>query len=269
MSWETLSELQEYDEVTNSYTNQVYETDGSFVKVFDQVSSTTVARALKTAVKGDFDWVSAEERSVKERNAGQILEPYGIPVPEVIDYGTLDGGKQYVELDSIEGPDAFSFLYNDADTEQAEKFGRIEGHRLNALHQDGISPVDSGWANRIVTDNNVWWIDNEFLTTEATAAEMQGDLEKILQSGLETSRRKIRCSDRRIRTELRRLFLRKRYCRGHNLRHGRRRPAKPKRGNSKHLEKRKFRTFPAGRRGRARNSRTRRRTGNAREGLKN
>lgn len=184
MAWENLSELQEYDEVTNSYTNQVYETDGSFVKVFDQVSSTTVARAVKTALKGEFDWVSAEERSVKERNAGQILEPYGIPVPEVIDYGTLDGGKHYVELDSIEGPDAFSFLYNDADAEQAEKFGRIEGHRLNSLHQDGISPVDSGWANRIVTDNNVWWIDNEFLTTEATAAEMQGDLEKFYRAAL-------------------------------------------------------------------------------------
>lgn len=183
MSWSTLSDLEQYDECLSSSTNEVYETPDSYVKVLNDSSLTCLSRSTKTAIHGEFNWPSAEERYENELLAAEELPEYGIKVPEIIDSGELEEGLKYIETEKIEGKQAIAYLEQTDDIEALQEIGAIEGRRLRRLHDEGRSPIDGSWQNRIVSDSGeLYWVDHEFYNNDVSDWEMFGDLGKVLKS---------------------------------------------------------------------------------------
>lgn len=182
--------LEEAEQVEGGVTNDVWATDNRIVKRYSRGSF--LGSILKAAglSKKEIEDLGPAARIENEKTAEEYFFNKEIQAPEIVnsDYlfaGDLNQGFKpgyYAVFEKVDGT-SFGESIAELDLDQTYEVARKIGGSLSELHEDGYARRDSRGENlmfELGKNPDLYWIDNEFFTDDASEFEKSVDIHTFL-----------------------------------------------------------------------------------------
>lgn len=149
--------------------------EGNYVSEYDEVNLDILDPPFKNLRSGNIFPPKGHEKVQNEVDADEKLTEKYIAHQEVIDYSTEDGK---VVTKEIEDATEIKTYLEEAEIEEVSSVGESMGHLIADIHRFGTLG-DPGLGNFLYRDGEIFSIDHEFYSDDASASDIADDIRII------------------------------------------------------------------------------------------
>ncbi len=154
----------------HSITNPGWEQNGVFVKYFPRYRWNIISLNVLKLLFLDTELQGLKDGKKREIEGRRNLSEIGVKTSSILGSETR---KLYMEF--LNGPNMREELLN-SDVDRCFNIGRRKGEQLNYIHENKMALIDSRISNTVLKDDELYLVDLELFTREATTFQKKLDL---------------------------------------------------------------------------------------------